>query len=348
MVIRRPPEQTHTEETMRYVNRKLGLPPLAQTLGACALGLLCASGVARAGSVTVPGTTDFPESMTSTADGTLFFSSLAGGRVFRAAPGASEASEWIKQGTNGLDSTLGVLADEKSGTLYVCSVDLSGGGIVLPTGATPGALKMFDLKTGAPKGSAALPPSPLPKSTPLCNDIAVAPDGTAYVTDSFSGHILRLKPGGKELEVWAHDPRWDVAGAPQLDGIAVVGGNVYANIFEGDGLYRVAVKPDGSAGAITKLQTSQPLYHSDGLRAYGSDKLLMVEGETKGTLDLISVSGDNAKIEVVKGGFEGPVSLTQVGGDVYVLDVPLKYLFDPKMKGKTPPPFTASPVKVTQ
>src|ERR1700722_5426352 len=85
--IRRSPEQTHTEETMRYVNRKLGLPPLARALGACALGLLCASGVARAGSVTVPGSTDFPESLTSTADGTLFFSSLAGGRIFRSAPG---------------------------------------------------------------------------------------------------------------------------------------------------------------------------------------------------------------------------------------------------------------------
>ena len=155
-----------------------------------------------------------------------------------------------------------------------------------------------------------------------------------------------MKPGGKELEVWAHDPRWDVAGRRSSTASRWSGDNVYTNIFEGDGLYRVAVKPDGGAGAVTKLQTSQPLYHSDGLRAYGSDKLLMVEGETKGTLDVISLSGDNAKIEVVKGGFEGPVSLAQVGDTVYVLDVPLKYLFDPKMKGKTPPPYTASPVKV--
>jgi hypothetical protein len=78
----------------------------------------------------------------------LFFSSLAGGRIFRAAPGATEATEWIKQGTNGLASALGVLADEKSRTLYVCSVDLSGGGINIPTGA----LKMFDLRTGAAQG----------------------------------------------------------------------------------------------------------------------------------------------------------------------------------------------------
>jgi hypothetical protein len=330
---------------MRHVNRKLGLLPLTLALSVCTLGLIGAGGVARAGNVVIPGSTDFPESMTATADGTLFFSSLAGGRIFRAAPGAAEATEWVKQGTNGLASALGVLADEKTGTLYACSVDLSGGGVVIPTGATPGALKMFDLKTGAPKGSVPLPPSTLLKQTALCNDIAVAGDGTVFVTDSFSGHVLRMKPGSSALEVWAHDPRWDVAG-PQLDGIAVVGGNVYANIFEGDGLYRIAVNSDGSAGTVTKLQTSRPLYHSDGLRAYGSDRLLMVEGETKGFLDLVTLSGDAAKIETLKDGFEGPVSLAQVGGTVWVLDVPLKYLFDPKMKSKTPPPYTAFPVKV--
>ena len=53
--------------------------------------------------------------------------------------------------------------------------------------------------------------------------------------------------------MWARDPRWDVKG-PQLDGIAILADGVYANIFEGDGLYRVAMNPDGSAGAITKLK----------------------------------------------------------------------------------------------
>ena len=107
------------------------------------------------------------------------------------------------------------------------------------------------------------------------------------------------------------------------------------------------MNPDGSAGAITKLQTSRPLYHSDGLRAFGANKLLMVEGETKGFLDLITVSGDKAQIDTVKDGFAGPVSLWQVGGTVYVLDTPLTYMFDPKQKGKGPP-FTAFAVKAPQ
>jgi sugar lactone lactonase YvrE len=314
------------------------LAPLA-VVGSCAVAALGAAGPAcAANNVVVPGTTDFPESMHASADGTLYFSSFGGGRIWRAKPGETTASEFIKQGSNGLASALGVLADDKSNTLYVCSNDFSGAGVVIPTGATPTALKLFDLKTGQPKGSMALP-----GQTTLCNDIVVANDGTAYVTDSFAGHILRLKPGAKELEVWAHDPRWDVPGKPELDGIAITpDGAVYANIFEGDGLYRVAVNPEGNAGTITKLETSRPLYHSDGLRAFGPNKLIQVEGETKGNLDLITIDGANAKVETVKDGFDGPVSLVQVGDTIYVLDVPLRYLLGQEAKDKkTPPPFTA-------
>lgn len=317
-------------------------------LGLCGLGLAAMGGTARAADVTVPGTTDFPESVTASADGTLFFSSIAGSRIFRAGPNEAEASEWIKPGTNGLSSVLGLLADDKSDTLFACSSDMSGFGVAVPGGARPAALKTFDLKTGTPKGSFALPASTVPGQPPLCNDIAVGADGSAYIADTLSGRILRLKPGAAELEVWAHDPRWEIKG-PQLDGIAVLGdGAVYANVFEGDGLYRVTVNPDGSPGQITKLQTSRPLYHADGMRSSGPDKLLMVEGEKRGTLDLITIDGNTAAIDTVKSGFEGPVAVTQVHDTAYVLDVPLKYLFDPGMKSRKPPPFKAVAVPLSQ
>jgi sugar lactone lactonase YvrE len=308
----------------------------------CAIAALVAGGAARAAeAVVVPGSTDFPESMSASSDGTLYFSSFAGARIWRAKPGEATATEFVKQGSNGLSSALGVLADDKSNTLYVCSDDTSGFGLTLPTGDTPTSLKLYDLKTGEPKGSV-----PLPGKGPLCNDIVAGADGNAYVTDSFGAQILRLKPGAKEFEVWAHDPRWDVQGKPQLDGIAQTpDGAIYANLFEGDGLYRVTMNADGSAGTITKLQTSRPLYHSDGLRAFGPNKLIQVEGETKGDLDLITVDGDNAKIETIKDGFDGPVSLAQVGDQIYVLDVPLRYLLGPEAKAKkAPPPFKATPV----
>ncbi|MGY3614391.1 hypothetical protein [Bradyrhizobium sp. USDA 10063] len=51
----------------------------------------------------------------------------------------------------------------------------------------------------------------------LCNDIAIANDGTAYVADSFTPTVFSLKPGGTALEVWATDPVL----APAKDGVGL-------------------------------------------------------------------------------------------------------------------------------
>jgi hypothetical protein len=64
--------------------------------------------------ITLPGTRVFPESITSTADGTLYAGSLGHGNVLRIAPGRTFAEEWIKPGAGGLNGVLGVFADEKN------------------------------------------------------------------------------------------------------------------------------------------------------------------------------------------------------------------------------------------
>jgi hypothetical protein len=72
----------------------------------------------------------------------------------------------------------------------------------------------------------------------------------------------------------------------------------------------------------------------------------MVEGETIGTLDLITISEDSAKVETIQGGFDGPVSLVQVGNVAYVLDCLLRFLFNPDLNKKPGPPIRAIPVKL--
>ena len=70
--------------------------------------------------------------------------------------GEAQASECIKPGSNGtaIGAPRRVLADDKSNTLYVCSDDFSGQrGIKIPGAAMATSLKLFDLKTGEPKGS---------------------------------------------------------------------------------------------------------------------------------------------------------------------------------------------------
>ena len=53
--------------------------------------------------ITLPGTLVFPESITSTSDGTLIVGSLGHGNILRIAPGKNVATEWIKPGAGGLN-----------------------------------------------------------------------------------------------------------------------------------------------------------------------------------------------------------------------------------------------------
>src|SRR6185436_12072108 len=62
-----------------------------------------------------------PESITSTRDGTVIFGSTGKGTIYRATPGAARAEAWILPGNTGLINTLGVFADERANTLWVCS-----------------------------------------------------------------------------------------------------------------------------------------------------------------------------------------------------------------------------------
>jgi hypothetical protein len=246
----------------------------------------------------------------------------------------------VKAGANDSRSTLGVLADEKSGTLYVCSNDISGFGVAGPSDIKGAWLKTFDLATGGPKGSFALAD---PKS--LCNDIVVGNDGTAYVTDSFTPNVYSLKPSGAALEIWATNP----ALAPAKDGVGLDGiaigsdGHVYVNTYIPAKLFRIAVK-DGKAGEVTELKTSRALDHADAMRASG-DGFLLIEGA--GKLDKVTVKGDEAQVETIMDGLSEPVSVTQVGNTAWVAEGKLSYIIGDN-KGKDPGPFTLKPVTLSK
>jgi sugar lactone lactonase YvrE len=251
----------------------------------------------------------FPESLTSTKDGTLYFGSLGQKAVYRAGPTASQATVWIKPETAGLNTVLGVFADERAGVLWVCS-STSGGRNGQPVvGET--ALKAFALKDASFKKSYPFP------GNGACNDIAVAKDGTVYVAETAQGRVLRLKKGATALDVWSSDPK-QLAGA---DGVAILDdGAVYVNSVTQSTLMRIPVNKDGSAGMITMLTPSLPLKGPDGMRSVGSKTLLLVEG---GRLDEVTIDGTKANVKVLKEGMKGPTAVTLVGGMAYVSEARL-------------------------
>jgi sugar lactone lactonase YvrE len=221
-------------------------------------------------------------------------------------------------------TVLGVFADEASKTLWVCASAGGGRGGAPVVGET--ALKAFNLKTAAFKAS-----YPFPEGG-LCNDVAVAKDGTLYAADTTKGRVLRLKKGATAFDVWASDPMV----LATADGVAILAdGNVYVNSVGQGTLMRIPVKADGSAGPIAKLEPSRPLMGPDGMRTVGGKTILLVEG---GRLDEVTINGDKAEIKVLKENMPGITAVTLTGGMAYVAEARLNLRND---TSKDPGPFRA-------
>jgi hypothetical protein len=274
--------------------------------------------------IVIDGPRSFPESITSTQDGTIITGSVGSGGVFRAAPGAAVATQWIAAGDNGLLDTFGVLADEASNILWVCSsrLDPAAPGQVT---AEPAVFR-YDLKTGAFRSK-----HPLPGGSGLCNDIAIGPDKAAYVADTAGGRVLRLAAGSQELEQWSTSQ--DLEGA---DGLAFQDRLLFVNSFTSGKLMRIELKADGSAGIPAILNTSRALTRPDGMRRLNATQFVLAEGG--GSIDLLTIKGDTVDVRTLRSGLVEPAGVTIVGNTLWALESKLS-LRD--KTGADPAPFKA-------
>ncbi len=287
-----------------------------------------ASPARAASDVAIDGAGIYPESLTSSADGTLYIGSVKG-TIYRALPGSTRAEPWIvRDAHNGLLSIFGVLADSRSRALWVCSSP-----VPLPGGVAGGtaSVKRFALATGAETGS-----WPLPAAHAICDDIAIAPDGTAFIGDIATGAILTLAPHARSLQVFAHDP--SLIG---IDGITFAqDGALYVDNVRKNQLLRVDRSPQGRFAGLTVLMTSVPIGGPDGLRLIAGHRLVLAEGRS-GRIDEVTVSGDRAAIRVLRSGLMSPTAATVVGDTVYAVEGKIEYVIDPALKDKDPGPFIA-------
>ncbi len=292
--------------------------------------------------ITIQGERIFPESITSTADGTVIIGSIGQRAIYRARPGSPTAERWIGPGTGGMQSIFGVLADEKTHTLWACSNAFGPA-----TGrAPPATLLAFDLGSGAFKAG-----YPLPTSGAFCNDIAVGADGTVYATDTNNMEVVRLVKHAVRLETWAGRGAFGPKGG-LLDGICILERRVLVNTLATSRLFSVPIDRDGTAGAVVEVKLDHALAHPDGMRSFGRYGLLVAQGGAGGRLSRVIVHGDTGTVTLLKEGFpDGPVSVTVVGTTAYVLEGQLgKLLHPPGPEGADPimklNPFRATAVEV--
>jgi len=299
--------------------------------GTLSASLLLAGAVITAQAQSLPNiqimdTEVFPESITSTPDGTVYIGSVKG-NVYRAAPGADQAHPWIRHSqANGILTILGVLADDSRNTLWLCSAP-NFFGPERSKGLT--ALKAFDLESGELTGS-----WDFPAPGGVCNDITLAADGTAFASDTGNGRIFALAPGASALTLFGADP--ELVG---IDGLAFsADGTLYANNVRTQKIFRVPMAADGTMGVLTSLGLSHELGGPDGMRLIDGNRFIQAEG-TIGRLGILEVTGDSAQLTVLRDDLLSSPGATVVGDTAYVLESNIGYLTNPELKGKPIPPF---------
>lgn len=307
-----------------------GLQGCAVALALVLAGVGCATvAPAPRGDILIGDTHVFPESITSTSAGAVITGSMKG-IVFRAEPREAVAKAWIRPGPgNGLLAVFGVLADERSRTLWVCSVPNPFDRKAGPRGAS--TLVALDLESGEKKAAYAFP-----APGGVCNDIAVATDGTIYATDTPNGRILRLARGASVLQVFGQDER-----LKGIDGLAFsADGTLYVNIVTRGALLRVGTGADGKMGVLTELALSRPIAGPDGFRPVRGNTFLLAEG-TGGRIDEVTIEGNAARIRVLREGLDSSPGVTLVGNTAYAIEGKIGFLADPARKGQDPGPFKA-------
>lgn len=260
----------------------------------------------------LPGDSFYPESVTSTADGTLYIGSFGTGAVARFAPHAVEATTWIAASPE-VPRVLGVLADDAGGALWLCADDTA------TTNPRPPELRRYDLASGALIASYAFP------APAFCNDLALDGDHDLYVSDSL-GTIYRLIDQAAVLTAWSHDAALapTTAGGFGANGIAWDGGNgLYVTNFEANQLLHVAINPDGSAGTPTVQATTGALSGPDAIRLLDDHSLLVVE-QTAGRLTRIALP-DGTETPLASG-LAQPTSVTVHDGTAWVAEGQLGHI----------------------
>ncbi len=267
----------------------------------------------------------FPEGIALAPDGTAYVGSLRQGAVWRASAGAKAAEPFIPAGSNGLVSAVGLLADAARGLLWVCSSDP---GVSPRTGSAPPAVLAFDLAGGMPKARYELP------GGGFCNDMALGPDGSLYVTDSLNPRILRLPPGGQQLEDWLVHEAFRGEGF-SLNGLDFgADSQLYAVRYNSGQMFRI----DPARRTVAEIALPRPLAQADGLKRMDGARFAVVEGG-RGGATLVTIDGNRASLSPLSDGLKTPTTLAVQGQRLLLVEGQLDLLFDPSKKGQAPGPF---------
>lgn len=286
---------------------------------------------------TLPGERVYPEGIgADPRSGALFVSSFTTGTIYRITPGRPAAEVFLPAGTDGR-TTAGGLKVDRAGRLWV--VDMGG-------------VSVYDTRDR--RLIARFEP---PRSGAWLNDVAIAPDGSAYLTDSRLALVYRVTPAQLRRASAEDRPAAlrtgfdlaDVLGPQQPDSFALNGivadpsGRFVLTVdMTGGRLYRL----DTASGGIHEVELhGADLTHADGLEL--RHRTLWVAHNRSNTISRLRLShgGGSARLErgITDPALQVPTTLVRRDGRLLVV----RSQFDkggPMGPGTPETPFTVAAV----
>ncbi|MEU5011206.1 superoxide dismutase [Streptomyces sp. NPDC021749] len=287
----------------------------------------------------LPGDRVYPEGIAADpVSGDIYVGSYTTGAVYKATPGHRTAEVFLPAGTDGRTTANGLKVD-RAGRLWVTD---STAGVAVYDLRSRALIARFDV-TGPAKS--------------FVNDLALTPDGTAYLTDSYRSVLYRVTP--RQLARAAtHGRRADLtaaydltgalgprpAGAVTLNGIAAdrSGRSLLTVDMTAGTLYRVDLR----SGAVRRVALhGGNVLHGDGLELRGNT--LWVVHNVTNTISRWHVfdDGASARLErkVTDAALQIPTTLVRSHGRTLVV----RSQFDkggPMGSGTPQIPFTVAVV----
>ncbi|SDD50246.1 SMP-30/gluconolactonase/LRE family protein [Actinokineospora iranica] len=259
----------------------------------------------------LPGDQAFPSGHAVDArTGRIYVGSAADGTLYRGHLTSPNLHPWSPDGADGRSTTSGMAVDAE--------------GRLLVGGADTGTLRVYDTADGALLGLAH------GVDGGFVNEIATAPDGTAYATDSFRPVVYRLSfsSGQSRLEPWLDATAVDwVDGRHNLNGIACAGRHLLTVNSTTGQLWRI----DRRTKQTREVDLGGHLLpNGDGL-AFRDGLLYVVQGNINSVPDLppgvtvVALSADLSRGRptarlVPPGGFHHPSSISLAGDRALVVN----------------------------
>lgn len=214
-----------------------------------------------------------------------------------------------------LITTMGLAVDPHRGRVLVTNADLGRADRSKPeTTRAFAGLGVYDLRTGKPIHRVTLATGP----GHFANDVALAPDGTAYVTDSISGTVYRVTPDGKATTLVQHpDLAQPTTGGWGLNGIVHLGDKLVAAL---SGARKLAVIPLGDPHHVTTI--SAPIGAPDGLLALDRNRILLVDNTAANRVVEVHTKDRWQTVEIVhevKWPDKAPTTLTKTPCGAYAV-----------------------------